>query len=377
MEHFNYLESKEFFYKKPSNFNKYSSKETLKFSLGAMLFMPSIMENLLDKIVEKKLGGASSIIICFEDSINDEDVEKGEQNVLRFLEELEKLIINKELNQFDLPLIFFRVRNETQFISITNQMRTSFFKFITGFVFPKFTSKNANRYLCILNNICSENKELLYFIPILETEEVMYKESRLNELNSLKLILNDCSNLLSIMVGSTDFCSLYGIRRPSSLSIYDINIINDCLLDIVNFFNRKFEEYSIIGSVWEYFDNKDYNLTGLTYKKIYKSIDTSISEEIDGLIKESILDKYNGFSGKCTIHPSQVKYINATYCVSYEEYMDAKAILNNKFGGAFKSVKENKMNEPKPHFNWARKVMLRANIYGVLKSKYDRIDLIK
>ena len=377
MEHFNYLKNKDIFYKKPNKFNKYSSKETLKFSLGAILFMPSIINNLLDKIVENKLGGATSVIICFEDSINDEDVEKGEQNVLRFLEELESLINTKKFNYDDLPLIFFRVRNETQFISLTNQMRTSFFELITGFVFPKFTSKNAKRYLCILDNISIETKEPLYFIPILETEEVMYKENRFNELNSLRLIFSECKNILSIMVGTTDFCSLYGIRRPSNYSIYDINVISDCLLDIVNFFNRKFEEYSILGSVWEYFDCNDYDLSGLTYRKISKDTSISISEEIDGLIKETILDKYNGFSGKGTIHPSQVKYINATYAVTYEEYMDAKAILNNKFGGAFKSVGENKMNEPKPHFNWARKIKLRANIYGILKSNYDKVDLIK
>lgn len=377
MEHFNYLYNKDIFYKKPINFNKYSSKESLKFALGAMLFMPSVMENLIDKIIKKKIGGATSVIICFEDSINDEDVEKGEKNVINFLNEINNLIQSKELKKEDLPLMFFRVRNETQFISFTNQLDDTMYKLITGFVFPKFTSKNSKRYLSILNTIITETKERLYYIPILETEETIYKENRLEELKSLKAIFNDSKELISIMVGSTDFCSLYGVRRPSSFSVYDINVINECLSDIVNFFNRKFEEYSIIGSVWEYFDKNNYDLTGLTYKSIYRNNNVSISEEIDGLIKESILDKYNGFSGKGTIHPCQVKYINATYVVTYEEYMDAKAILNNKFGGAFKSVKENKMNEPKPHFNWARKVMVRASIFGVLKSKYDRIDIIK
>lgn len=377
MKQFNYLKEENIFLKKPKEFNKYSSRKSLQYALGAMLFMPSIMENLLDKITQKKLEGVTSVIICFEDSINDEDVEKAEINVLKFLKDLNSLIKEGNVKSSDLPLIFFRVRNEVQFVSITSQMESDYFKLITGFVFPKYTSKNSKRYTKILEGLMETNKESLYFIPILETEEVMYKETRLDELSKLRNYFNNNNNILSIMVGSTDFCSLYGIRRPSSFSIYDINVIRDCLLDIVNFFNRKYEEYSIIGSVWEYFDNNVYDLKDLSYNKIYNSSSICISEQIDGLIKESILDKYNGFSGKGTIHPSQVKYINATYAVTYEEYMDAKAVIDNKFGGAFKSIKENKMNEPKPHFNWARKVMLRAEIFGVLKNEYDRINLIE
>ncbi len=35
------------------------------------------------------------------------------------------------------------------------------------------------------------------------------------------------------------------------------------------------------------------------------------------------------------------------------------------------------MNEVKPHFNWAKKVMSRAEIFGVLKEGVSNEDLYK
>lgn len=366
------------FYKQPKEFNKYTRKELLRYSLGGMLFIPSIKENLIDKFVNNKFGGASSIILCFEDSINDSDVEQGEANVLNTFKELDNLIQQDILHINDLPLIFLRVKNETQFISITTKMKDSYFKLITGFVFPKFTSKNANRYLTILNNLISQKNEILYGLPILETEEVIYKEKRINELVAIKQIISKNDNIIALMVGSTDFSSLFGLRRPINYSVYDLGVINDCLSDILNVFNRQYEEFVIIGSVWEYFSNEKIEITNeITYENIDVSNKPVINKAVDGLIKETICDINNGFCGKGSIHPTQIKYINATYTVTYEEYMDAKNLISNKFGGVFKSVDGGKMNEPKTHFNWARKILNRAEVFGVLKNNVDKIELVK
>ncbi|MGL5914745.1 MAG: HpcH/HpaI aldolase/citrate lyase family protein [Culicoidibacterales bacterium] len=42
----------------------------------------------------------------------------------------------------------------------------------------------------------------------------------------------------------------------------------------------------------------------------------------------------------------------------------------------FKGEGANKMNEIAPHRNWAKNIMMRAHIYGVLKPGYQPADLL-
>ena len=162
-------------------------------------------------------------------------------------------------------------------------------------------------------------------------------------------ILNKYSHLiLNVRVGGTDFSSIFGLRRKLNYSIYDIRVVSDCLIDIVNFFARD-DKFVVSAPVWEYFSKEAY------------------SKEILGLIKEVDLDIQNGFIGKTVIHPYQLPYVNMALSVSYEEYEDAKCILKNQGGGVIKGINNNKMNETNPHLNWANKIITRANIYGVRK----------
>lgn len=87
----------------------------------------------------------------------------------------------------------------------------------------------------------------------------------------------------------------------------------------------------------------------------------------EGLIREVLLDQENGLFGKTIIHPTHLKVVQSLYVVSYEEYTDALTIISNANGdlGVVKSDYENKMNEIKPHLSWARKILIRAQIYGV------------
>ena len=72
-----------------------------------------------------------------------------------------------------------------------------------------------------------------------------------------------------------------------------------------------------------------------------------INNEVDGLLREVILDKANGFVGRTVIHPTHVKFVNAMQAVTREEYEDACQILGTG-DGVIKSSNGNKMNEIKP-----------------------------
>ena len=99
-----------------------------------------------------------------------------------------------------------------------------------------------------------------------------------------------------------------------------------------------------------------------------------INAAIDGLLREIILDKANGFIGKTVIHPTHIKYVNAMHAVTKEEYEDSVQILEAA-GGVFKSNKANKMNEVNPHRSWAKKIAYRAKAYGVVESETCYLEL--
>ena len=100
-----------------------------------------------------------------------------------------------------------------------------------------------------------------------------------------------------------------------------------------------------------------------------------VNNEIDGLLREVILDKANGFVGRTVIHPTHVKFVNALLAVTKEEYDDAMMILHHEEGGVVKGAGNNKMNEIKPHYNWAQKIYMRSRAFGVIENEGAYIKL--
>src|SRR5690606_37380068 len=121
-------------------------------------------------------------------------------------------------------------------------------------------SSNAAVYLELLEGLNRDLDALLYCMPILEGHTIAFRETRVAELTTLKGILEPFQKwVLNIRVGGTDFSSIFGVRRGINSSIYDILTVRDCLSDILNFFNRAGEGYTVSAPVWEYFlaYNKD------------------------------------------------------------------------------------------------------------------------
>ncbi|MGG8473420.1 HpcH/HpaI aldolase/citrate lyase family protein, partial [Rahnella sp. PAMC25617] len=63
---------------------------------------------------------------------------------------------------------------------------------LTGFVFPKYSVHNAKDYLDSLKQASSQTQTTLYGMPILETPDLLEKETRYTVLSELKqILLND------------------------------------------------------------------------------------------------------------------------------------------------------------------------------------------
>lgn len=339
------------FYKDPENFNKYSDKQLLKYAIGANMYMPGTQKNVFDKLIHNKFREIGAITLCCEDAIPECDLPAAEDNILQLLMDLYQQSINDPLLIDTMPLLFVRVRNPEQFNRFSKKLQKQHLQMLCGFNFPKFQSGNGEIYFEALKKISEENNEILYGMPILEDSSLIYKETRLRELEGIQKVLAKYdSYVLNIRVGGTDFSSCFGLRRSVESTIYDIRVVADCFIDILNFFLRQNMDYVVSGPVWEYFSN-DEN-----------------SPEIQGLIRELKLDIENGFHGKTIIHPSQINAVNKQYVVKYHEYQDAIGILKRS-GGVFKSSAGNRMNEVAPHTNWAKRIVAKANVFGVLEDK--------
>lgn len=376
MKHHSY--NKDFqFVINPIEFNKYTERELLQYCLGATMYMPGT-KDFADKILNNAIPGLTSMVLCFEDACPEELVPQAEDNTLALLEKVSSALDEGIITYENIPLIFCRVRSVEQFKRFSSRLTKHQARVLTGINFPKFSSSNGEAYFSLLKKLNVDLDEILYGMPIIEDETAAFKETRIPELLATKKILDSYKELvLQVRVGATDFSSCFGVRRGVDYSIYDIMTVKECLTDILNIFSRN-NEYIVSGPVWEYFrasegmmfkDLPKYDVEDCLLKRI-----PIVNNEVDGLLREVILDKANGFVGRTVIHPTHVKFVNAMQAVTREEYEDACQILGTG-DGVIKSGNGNKMNEIKPHTNWANKIYMRSQAYGVIENSNSYIKL--
>ncbi|MFT8321733.1 MAG: HpcH/HpaI aldolase/citrate lyase family protein [Bacillus sp. (in: firmicutes)] len=378
---------KRLFYKAPEELSNDSEKDVLSYALASTLYMPATRPNIYHDLLIKKHPALTSMVICLEDSIGDNEVELAEKKLVEELTKIKAGLDNGDIIKKELPLIFIRIRSVDQFLRIMTALEDSI-DLLTGIVIPKFDANIGGVILKKLENYNNKGN-VLYAMPILETKKIIEKETRMTELLSIKSVLDQYKQLiLNVRIGATDFCGLYGIRRNTDTTVYDIAIIRDCISDIVNVFLRADSPYVVSGPVWEYFSTKERmlipQLRETPFRKRYGKAGMQmrtqlIDKHMDGLIREVMMDITNGLTGKTIIHPTHIKPVQALNVVSYEEYNDACNIVNSKNGeiGVMKSSFSNKMNEIKPHYYWAQKILLKSKVYGVFHEEFTYIDLLK
>lgn len=380
MQYFQFLndyQKETIFFKKPVSVTKFSAKRQLEYALGATLYMPATRKDVAEMLIQKKYKDLCCMVLCLEDSIGDAYVEEAEKQIVIELKKLSLALNANRISSDDLPLIFIRVRNPEQMTFLGNELGQDL-QLITGFVYPKFSAKNAEVYLAAQVSLAARNGISLYSMPVLESEEILNKQTRTDELFKLKAVMDIYKDsILNIRIGATDLCGLYGIRRSPDMTIYDIKVISDLIIDIVNLFGRTF---CISGAVWEYFETPSrINRPQLRSPHSQGEFRMRPGRYEDGLIKETILDLANGIHGKTVIHPTHLKIVQSLLVVSKEDYLDAKAITEHAkdtSNGAIKSSFANRMNEIKPHLKWAQTILIKSDIYGVYHENRSYIDML-
>ncbi|MDX3095816.1 HpcH/HpaI aldolase/citrate lyase family protein [Streptomyces sp. ME01-24h] len=382
MRHFGHLASgvrHELFHREPAEFTAASPAATLAVALGATLYCPATRARLADDVLKQAARGVVSMVLCLEDSIDDREVEAGEENLVRQLGELAHRIPDG-----DPPLLFIRVRTPGQITDLVRRLGDHA-SLLSGFVLPKFTEESGVPYLEALAAAEADCGRRLFAMPVLESPQLLHLETRTETLYGISRTVDKYRDrVLALRLGVTDFCSAYGLRRSPDMTAYDVRIVASVIADVVNVLGRADGTgFTITGPVWEYFKHSERMFKPLLRQSPFvpEAVDLRdalIQRDMDGLLREIELDRTNGLQGKTCIHPSHVQPVHALSVVSHEEWSDAVDILHEdrSGGGVLRSAYTNKMNEVKPHRAWAERTVRRAEVFGVAREEIGFVELL-
>ncbi|MEU7098107.1 HpcH/HpaI aldolase/citrate lyase family protein [Streptomyces longwoodensis] len=388
MRHFGHIAPevrRRLFHHEPCTFTADSPARLLSAALGATLYSPATRPRLADDVVKQGGNGVVSMVLCLEDSIGDEDVPAGEENLVRQFADLDGRTAGGGRADVELPLLFIRVRTPEQIPDLVGRLGPAV-RLLSGFVVPKFTGERGIPFLEALAVAEAACGRRLFVMPVLESPELLYRESRVETLEGIfRAVDKYRDRVLALRLGVTDFCSSYGLRRAPDMTAYDVQIVASVIADVVNMLGRADGTgFTVTGPVWEYFRVPERMFKPMLRHSPFlegqavELRERLIEHAMDGLLREITLDHANGLLGKTCIHPSHVPAVHALSVVSHEEYSDAADILRPERGGGgvLRSQYTNKMNEVKPHRAWAERTMLRAEVFGVAHEDVSFVDLL-
>jgi len=381
MRHFEFLDDDDrarLFHRVPESFTPADDPDLLAVALGATLYSPATRPDLAGDVARCSAAGATSMVLCLEDSIPDSAVPEGERNIIAAVRRHAT-----SRGPEDGPLLFVRVRAPQQIRHVVDGL-DEHAGALAGFVLPKFSDENGSAYLDEVVAASDAAGHKFFAMPVMESSEIVFAETRVESLVALRRLIDKYrSHVLAVRLGATDISGQYGLRRSREHTVYDIGPVARVIAEVVNVFGRADGGYVITGPVWEYFSSSERMFKPLLRESPFIRHDERklrgqlIAADLDGLIREVTLDRANGLTGKTVIHPSHVAAVNALGVVSLEEYQDAVDILDTaESGGVASSAYGNKMNESKPHTAWARRTALRARAFGVANDGVSFVDLL-
>ncbi|QHN33663.1 HpcH/HpaI aldolase/citrate lyase family protein [Gordonia pseudamarae] len=379
LRHFRHLDDDvidHLFLHRPRPVGHDDATRVLALALGATLYVPGDRDDLAGTIGRRFAGGLTSMVIDLEDAVADHDEDHAAACAVAALDELAG-------TPAAAMLLFVRTRSPERIPKIAAELgagRTA----LSGFVLPKFTAAAAHDWLDAVTRASQVLDKKLYAMPVLESPEIVHRETRDTELARISECLNTYRrHVLAVRIGATDMCGMFGIRRDRDLTIYDVRVAADAIASIINYLGRcDGTGHVVTGPVWEYFADHERLFRPTLRQTPFAEHDAVlfrqhlVSRDIDGLLREIALDRANGMHGKTVIHPTHVAAVHALSAVTHEEYHDAVDIIGGQAGGVRPSTYRNKMNELKPHRHWAQAVLDRAHVFGVTNPNITFVDLL-
>ncbi|MBW3243644.1 HpcH/HpaI aldolase/citrate lyase family protein [Epibacterium sp. DP7N7-1] len=289
--------------------------------LGATLYMPAINPHAKRVFSGEDLHGAGSVVICLEDALHENDIERGLAGLKASLK------LRKELG--DLPqrtMVFIRPRNIGMAHLITEMEG---FETVTGLIVPKMSLANGPGWL----GLAKDRNTLV--MPTLETAE--YFDSGYTAAVGDMFTSEGADRIMAVRLGGNDLLNVLGLRRVPGVTAqegplgYVLSMMSSQLMA---------RGLPVAAPVYD------------------------VIHDHETLAREVGMDVARGFIGKTAIHPCQVPIIHQALKVSRDAVEMAQAILDDRAGAVFQI--RGVMCEPATHRGWARRTMARARTWGVV-----------
>ena len=376
-----------FFELPPAPLRNSSGAEGVGAALGAVLYTPATLEHAADRLLHGLWPGVTAMVFCLEDAIADRDIEVGEHRVRELLKTT-RAVVDGAGTRDGLPYLFVRVRSPEHVEHLLHSWG-SLAEELDGVVLPKLGSQQIASYMALVASAQTGRDRPLWALPILEGTDIALRESRLDALLAVRETVAEHRALVPCLrIGATDLSGLWGLRRPRDFTIYDIAVVRDIIADVVNLLGRDPDSPSISGPVWEYVRDEPVFKPRLRETPFLEEFGVQdgpkvrrrlMSAAIDGLLRETMLDRANGLHGKSVIHPSHALMVDAAHVVSHEEWTSALAVRAAFDAGDGVSAGRGapRMNEPKPHAQWAQRTLARAGTFGVLRPEHTFLALLQ
>lgn len=282
--------------------------------LGATLFVPASHKDIYTIASGEKYPKLRSMLIDFEDGLDDDKREQSLKSFQTFLTEYEQ----KEL------FIFVRAKNTTMLQEILSYDGV---EKLSGFILPKFSLENADDYLALM----SQTQTL--FMPSIEQEE-LFDSAKLIELKNRLLPYKE--QIILVRIGFEDMLRQLKMKRKCSQNLFDIAVTSHTLANFLAIF--KSSGFDVSGGVYPCF------------------------KDSEGFMHEVKRDIIEGLVSKSIIHPHQIELFEECYSVKKEEFEEAMALCESS-----KAIfsHNNQMQEPITMTPYAKDIILRSELYGL------------
>ncbi|WP_159225071.1 HpcH/HpaI aldolase/citrate lyase family protein, partial [Klebsiella pneumoniae] len=84
-------------------------KQPTPWELGATLYMPATRKDIAEVVLEGKIPGLLSLVVCLEDAVSEHDIPLAIQNLSLFLKQLRHARAVNDDEKY--PLVFIRPRH--------------------------------------------------------------------------------------------------------------------------------------------------------------------------------------------------------------------------------------------------------------------------
>jgi citrate lyase beta subunit len=330
-------------------------------AMGGTIYVPASREDLTGDLLRLCAMGITAAIVDLEDSVRDGALGRARQNVLDLLRHL-----SCRWAGTDPPMaIFLRVRVVEDMVASLEEAGIGV---LAGFVVPKCDGSRLDVFATALASPGIHDGPLL--MPVVETIEFAHANMRHEALACFEEALeNHREKVLAVRFGAVDLAGAYGTRRNSDMSVYDVPFLAAALGDLVSVVSAPPLSIPVTGSVHEFY-NEPADLTSALVASHGIAL-------LPALAREVMLDRASGLWSKSVVHPTQALIVNALSPVGWSDYQDARNIVAAQDGGADASYERTRMNEARPHGDWAASTLTRARACGVLREGVRAVDLME